>query len=482
MSALARQGLVPHPPRDTRETERVAYAFARTTLQEQRVSSLAVRSAARALALLLARSVERPGEPVVLSALEGARGCRFEPRTWWHVKRRLLELGHLVASAGGGPPSGRPGGRGHKAAYFVAPATLGGFSVFLAQEKTEKAPEETLKASGQTLKASQEEKKLSHHRLLRLLDKKETSDVLSFEHDDTRPSPEAIWALVRSERAVRVKLRLLRLLESVLLTEALEKAMASRPLENGKETGNAPSQTVKDVTPRDSRERRWPRAEKPLWLPVSPEEQVVCTHAREILSWSNEAFGARFDLERSAKDTLLYPFERVRGAVANVLLKKARNYRFGNPGAVLWDGITLEGYKLEEFSVGPFSEVLERVGKKAPPAVNSRLPERSTSSRQAPFEPERQRQLLLQAIYEKLPGDVRVGLDERALVLARRELGEASSSLRLGLLRLDKRNELLVAEHGGAVGYGNPGGDPQISGFASDRNETEPIGRGAARG
>jgi hypothetical protein len=480
MNALARQGLGSHPLRDAREIERMAYGFAHATLKEQRVSSLGARSAARVLALLLSRSFERPSDPVVLSALEGARACGFEPRTWWHVKRRLLELGHLVASAGGGPPSGRPGGRGHKAAYFVAPATLGTFSAFLAREKTLKAPEETLNLVRETVKVSSEERELSHHRPLRLLEKKETSDVLSREHDEERPTPEAIWALARSEPSVRIKLRLLRLLETVLLSAVLERAMASSSLtatpentpERKKETENASGQTVKEGVPREPREQRRRRAESPVWSPVSTEEKAVFTHAREILSWANQAFGARFDLERSTKDTLLYPFEYVRGAVANVLLKKARGYRFTNPGAVLWDSITLEGYKLDEFSVGPFADVLERVERRPKPLPSpTRVPTEPATSSQNGFELERKRGLLLQAIYEKLPDDARTGLDERALALARRELGESSSSLRLGLLRLDKRNELLLAEHGDAMGPGKTGDESQILGFASGRNE-----------
>lgn len=451
-------------------------------LKEQRGSSLGVRSAARALAFLLARSVERPNEPVVLSALEGARVCGFEPRTWWHVKRRLLQLGHLVASTGGGPPSGRPGGRGHKGAYFVAPTTLAHFTAFLADEKTLKTPGETLKPHGktlnarpETLKTSSQGRGLSHH-CLRLLKKKETSDVSSSEHDDERPTASSLWALARVEPNARVKLRLLRLLETVLLSEVLERVMGSRTVETARETENVPSQTVKADTPSHVRERRWPRAGTQLWSPVSTEERAVFVQVREILAWANQAFGARFDLERSSKDALLYPFERVRGAVANVLLKKARGYRFGNPGAVLWDGITLEGYKLEEFSVGPFTEVLERIGKK--PLTPLGLPGTAVKplpSSHASDELERRRGLLLQTVYEKLPDDARKSLDERALVLARNELGGAGSSLRLGLLRLEKRNELLLAEHGDANGQRRSGDESQIPRFASDRNETEPI-------
>ena len=116
MTALA-QAHVP-APRDGRG----AFAFSWELLLEQGLSSLALGSSARALALLLERSSGT--DPVVLSGVEAAALCGFEPRTWWLARRRLLALGHLVASAGGGPPSGRPGGRGHKAAYCVAPATL----------------------------------------------------------------------------------------------------------------------------------------------------------------------------------------------------------------------------------------------------------------------------------------------------------------------------------------------------------------------
>ncbi len=467
----------PPPPQPRRASLEHALGFARTLLREQRVPRLAERAAARALALLLVRSKENPGEPVVISALEGSRLCDFEPRTWWLVKRRLLSLGHLVATTGGGPPSGRPGGRGHKAAYFVAPLTLARFTEAL--EQTVNAPGETLNGRPQTLNAPGEERKPSHHRALpsslRLLEKKETSDVPFLEEDDAReekPSPERIWAWIRSERSERVKLRLLRLLETLLLSETLERVMRLR--ETAKGHTELQRETLKDPSPKDPAKmavRRRPRAPGPLWVRERNEEtEAVFAHVERILEESNRSFGASFDVARSTRDTLRYPFEHVRGAVANVLLKKAQGYSFTNPGAVLWDGITLEGYKLAEFAVGPFQEVLARVGKSPPPPPPS--PKSPPPPRALAFEPERKRRLVLQAVYERLPKEAREDLDRRAEVLAREALGTSGSTLRLGLLKLDKRNELLQEEQARLKVAPE---ESQISDFGSDRNEPEPI-------
>ena len=90
-------------------TGRAGFTFADALRAEQGIPRRTRRSEARALALLLARTLRRPDEPVVVSARDGGEECGFEPRTWWHVKRRLLERGHLLATTGGGPPSGRPG-------------------------------------------------------------------------------------------------------------------------------------------------------------------------------------------------------------------------------------------------------------------------------------------------------------------------------------------------------------------------------------
>ena len=98
MSAIARP-----MPRAAPRTS--AVAFAEELLLEQGVSRTAAGAASRALALLLERTPDER-EPVFLSAEDGAALCDFEPRTWWLVKRRLVALGHLVASAGGAPPGG----------------------------------------------------------------------------------------------------------------------------------------------------------------------------------------------------------------------------------------------------------------------------------------------------------------------------------------------------------------------------------------
>jgi hypothetical protein len=325
----------------------------------------------------------------------------------------------------------------------------------------------------------------SQHRL-RLLENKRTSDVSSLEEDEETPTAATIWAAVRSEPNARVKLKLLRILETVLLAEVLERAMASRAPDAGvlPASVKTSAQTVNEGASRGAKERRCPRAEKPLWSPASSEEQAVFARIQEILTCANQSFGAKFDVERSSKDALLYPFERVRGAVANVLLKRARGYRFTNPGAVLWDGMTLEGYKLEEFSAGPFSEVIERIERNPPPTASPsrRTPEQRHASRPISHEVERDRGLYLQSVYEKLPNDTRKAIDDRAFALAREELGGAGSTLRLGLLRLDKRNELLLAEYAEAEGWEERGPNPKIRGSRQAETKTEPIERESIRG
>jgi hypothetical protein len=494
MSALARperplarsdDGLAPHKGK--------ALSFVRELLREEKVSPLALGTTSRALALLLERSLERPGEPVVLSAQEGARLCGFEPRTWWLVKRRLLSLGHLVASAGGGPPSGRPGGRGHKAAYFIAPATLARF------EQTPNALPETLNDGSQTVNAFREEEKPSHHRVLRIFKKEKTSDVLSLETTNERPTVEAIWAHVRREESVRVKLRLLRLLESLLLAEALERTLNARPSTVSASVNapvsasvNAPvSDGVNEPppTPSSVKERR-PRAATPLWQPRAAEEESVLAHARSILEWSNKDFHAHFEVERSLRDMLRYPFEQVRGAVSNVLLKMSRGYQFKkNPGAVLWEGITLEGYKLEEFSAARFSEVLTRLSGTQCAHLRGAPPPPPAPPRFA-FSEERKRRALLQSIYEKLPEEARQDLDRRAQALAEQELGEKGSPERLALRSLDHRNALLEDGSRGtsppasphdAMGARSAPEESQNPAFGPARDETEPNGLPVSR-
>jgi hypothetical protein len=173
----------------------------------------------------------------------------------------------------------------------------------------------------------------------------------------------------------------------------------------------------------------------------------------------------------------------VRGAVSNVLLKKARGYRFQNPGAVLWDGISLEGYKLDEFSVARFDEVLARISADAAFAFGSprRIPTGGTEPktkasppqtvRSLPppsFESERKRRLLLQEIYEKLPKDAREEVDERAQALAEEDLGKAGSQERLALRRLDHRNTLLEARLSDATEGRSGSEESQISVLASE--------------
>jgi hypothetical protein len=460
----------------------VARLFAEKLLSEQKVPRLARRGASRALALLLARSAGSRG-PVTLSALEGARLCGFEPRTWWLVKRRLLELGHLVATTGGAPPSGRPGGRGKKASYCVAPETLARFEEALcaggvasASQETGKALAETLNARAKTLNArgDSSQHRGSHRSSLRLLEKR-TSDVPSLEGDDERPSIAAVWAWAQREERPRVQVALLRLLETLLLVEAL----APRAERNS--DAPEPETVMGPPRPGGTKARR-PRASAPLWSGASGEEASVLAHVRSILEWANREHGARFEVKKSSQDTLLYPFECVRSAVANVLLKRARGYRFENPGAVLWDGITLEGYKLDEFSVASLEEIearLERAPspKKKPGALGAEMALKAKERTPLVFEPEKEKRALLQALYQKLPESERRALDERAEALAREDLGEAASPARVALRKLDKRNELLQARAAAQADAGVTQRAPresQIPESASARDETEP--------
>ncbi|MEZ0227376.1 MAG: hypothetical protein ACAI25_02045 [Planctomycetota bacterium] len=430
---------------------------------------------------------------------------------------------------------GKPGGRGRKGVYFVAPATLERFLLAKAQlerarpeeaalgvsretvpHKTVMAPGETVNGPTQTVNLPGEERNLSHHRSLRLLEKKRTSDVSSFEDHERphersheRPTIEAVWAWAQSARSGRIKVRLLRLLETLLVIEALARETVMAPPETGPhETGSQESGPQKTVMPppetvhaaehrgapeacpelrrrgrAPSEKKRVLRAASPLWSGERGEEAQVLAHARSILEWANREHGARFDIAKVSRDTLLYPFERVRSAVANVLLKKARGYAIKNAGAVLWDGITLEGYKFEEFSVACFDEVLARLGRCRPGEPPDSRAARVVATLPAPpsparaFEPERQRRALLQALYEKLPGEQREEIDRRAEILAREDLGPGASELRLGLLKVDKKNELLAALPDAIADAGESQTgrqESQISHIGSVRDETEP--------
>jgi hypothetical protein len=226
------------------------------------------------------------------------------------------------------------------------------------------------------------------------------------------------------------------------------------------------------------------RSPSPLWRGEAGEEAQVLLEVKKILEWANREHGASFPIAKSARDTLLYPFERVRGAVANVLLKRARGYRFENPGAVLWDGITFEGYKLEEFSVASFAEVLARI-RATRPKDETREPPKTPPPQALEFEEERKRRSTLQVLHDSLPESERQELDRRAEILAREELGEASSPRRLALRKLDKRNELLsaltfspptlISSRGDANVSETAPRESQIPHFASERDEPEPI-------
>jgi hypothetical protein len=450
-------------------SRRSALAFAHALLLEQNVSPLAARTTARALALLLERSDPEGRAPVVLSAAEGAALCDFEPRTWWIVRRRLLVLGHLVAQ------STRSGGRGHKAAYFVAPLTFEKYR----NDASEMGPPETLNA----LSVSGDRSQHRHRNdVFRVVTKENTSDVrklTSDEGDGRIPrncerafSSREILELLRAVQEEQARTSLIRLLAWVTLleqldhtpdarerlalieawgrepTEAHELPMPALPVEKP-----AAAMTPRAETLNPARTKR-PRAARPLWGGTQGEEAQVFTHVRAILEWANRDFGASFDIERSAKDTLRYPYEDVRAAVANVLLKRARGYSFGNPGGVLWDAITLVGYRLEEFAVARFEEVLRRC-EHALPAATKKASAEPKAGVMVVFANERRRREAVKAVYDGLPPETRRSLDERARALAERDLRERSGGLLgpefVSLRVAAVRGELLEQEHKGAL-------------------------------
>ena len=493
-----------------RSDGRGALAFSCELLLEQGLSSLALNSGARALALLLERS--NGTNPVVLSGVEGAALCGFQPRTWWLARRRLLALGHLVASAGGGPPSGRPGGRGHKAAYFVAPATLERFRSAQTLNAFSVCEPETVQ---ETVNASVFR---SHHRLSSSFSKRKTSDVLKIlegrtlesawteadgplntERNCERPvSARDLVELLGKERSSRVRVALVKLIEWVLLLERLDRTEDPAERERLLSLRNRPSVRRPEVPPPEPTPERTPekpppeklgtetlkpargkkrsRAPQPLWSPgEGAETKEVFARLTAILTWANSEFGASFPVERSAKDACRYAFPFVRAAVANVLLKRARGYRFENPGAVLWEGITLEGYRLEEFSAGPFAEALERAGEPVPhlkPQALEALPA-AAPPKPSSFEAERRRRETLQALYERLSEAKRREIDERAEELSRQgaKVGDSPLEVSIRALRvLSRRNELLE-ELDLASG---PGDVTQVWESESARDEPEP--------
>ena len=231
------------------------------------------------------------------------------------------------------------------------------------------------------------------------------------------------------------------------------------------------------------RGKKRPRAPQPLWSPgEGAETGEVFARLTGILAWANAEFGATFPVERSAKDACRYAFPVVRAAVANVLLKRARGYRFENPGAVLWEGITLEGYRLEEFAVGPFAATLERAGEPAPalkPQALAALPE-TLPPKPSSFEAERRRRETLQAVYERLPEAKRHEIDERAEELSRQGSKVADTPLEVSIraLRvLSRRNELLE-ELVGAAGEREA---TQVWESESARDEPEPAAHAQGR-
>lgn len=208
-------------------------------------------------------------------------------------------------------------------------------------------------------------------------------------------------------------------------------------------------------------DRRRARAPHPLWsFDDEPEKREVGSEVAAILERANRDFGATFDVERSRRDTLLYPYEVVRGAVANVLLKEARGYRFTNPGAVLWDAITLPSYRLEEFAVANLEEVRERCrgawadrpAAASPPVPPPSPPGETRDADRGEGERERKRAEALRALFASLPEAEQQEIDRRAReVAAAGFLGRGSPfDEQVLALRVHRaREEILAREHGG---------------------------------
>jgi hypothetical protein len=241
--------------------------------------------------------------------------------------------------------------------------------------------------------------------------------------------------------------------------------------------------TARPAAPGAGRPARRVRAPEPLWAPGEDSEYArVLEHVRSILAWANEEHGADFDVERSSGDVRRYPFETVRAAVANVLLKRARGYRFVNPGAVLWDGITLEGYKLDEFSVARLDEVLAACRARAPAAPVSR-PVHAPTAPVPDFSTERRQREARRLAWESLSVEQRAALDVRAQDLARADLGPEASTARVSLRALDRRGELIESEHAAAFEAAlrtvDAGSNPISGNVRPTRHEREPIPDGS---
>lgn len=473
-------------------------AFAWGLLREQGVSAAALPATARALALVLERGAEGP---VTLSGVEAARLCGFEPRTWWLVRRRLLSLGHLVASAGGGPPQGLAGGRGRKASYAIAPATLERFRAGNrdgVNAPSGMPPPETLNTRAANTDGR------SHHRP-RPLEEKRTSDVLKILEGrelgaEAPPGKncERLLRLLESEPRARVRIALARALEVALVAErlaatgereerlALLTAFGRRPLRNdapgpgvpaeSEKLGTAAGASAPPKTVNAAGITRRPRAAEPLWPGDRGEEARTLGHVRAILAWANEGFGASFDVARSARDARRYPYEVVRAAVANVLLKKARGYRFTNPGAVLWDAITLPAYKLEEFAVARLDEVERLCAERPGDPPSAVATPRPPTPRRPPSEPERARQEARRAVFASLTESARRDLEAAAecLVAGRfpAKAGPLGASLR-ALRVLEAREEILEREHRAAIEARLTGVDPKFGGTCRGRDVAE---------
>lgn len=206
------------------------------------------------------------------------------------------------------------------------------------------------------------------------------------------------------------------------------------------------------ASPHEGDRERRPRAPRPLWSGESDgaEARAVLEQVRSVLEWSNREFGATFPVDRSVRDVQRYPYATVRAAVSNVLLKKARGYSFSNPGAVLWDGITLKSYRYDEFSVARLEEVLRLCAEReaARPPEPAPPPPVEPRPRAPSFAAERRRREVLRAAYDALSEGERAGLDREAEALARGELeGRSVTDERLALRVADIRNELLERAH-----------------------------------
>lgn len=144
-------------------------------------------------------------------------------------------------------------------------------------------------------------------------------------------------------RELAVECRRLVIMNRALL-ERIDRVFAAEPVRA------APRATSVEVSDEDA------------WDPTdSPESRDVFRHVQEIVGWAVEAFGANGDPIAIARWSQRHPYERVRRAVADVLLKRRDGFAFRNPLAILTRAITDPAYKAAEGAAANLREVLEQI-------------------------------------------------------------------------------------------------------------------------